>query len=166
MKSKDSGVFFNSCFYFTGKKALLQEAWDAVTTETQRAIIKVMRMGPRPDLTELDCGSPRDLNHAEALVIVTCLGRTTGFRLASKFYSGNLQLLEPRLHRVATHSKEIGKRRKILGAATIKFYLSLSISNKSLPTYKTLYAGRNSGELLYPDDFFFSFSFFINLFKF
>ena len=54
---------------------------------TQQAAIDVMSLGPSPDIDSLDScldfGAPRELQHAEALVLVTLLGPVTAARQLS-----------------------------------------------------------------------------------
>ena len=141
------GIFY-ILYFLADKGILLRKAWEAAHSEIQKAIIEVMSMGPHPDIKTLNVGAQRDLNQAEALVLIAALGRTVGVQLASRLYSGDLHILNTRLKSVLSHSKKIGQNQKTLGTTTIKLYLSISISNKTLPTFSTLNAGRKSGESL------------------
>jgi hypothetical protein len=51
---------------------------------TQQAVRDVVALGAKPDLENRDFGPKHELQHAEALVLVTLLGPSSAALLASK----------------------------------------------------------------------------------
>ena len=113
-------------------------------------MIDVVSLGPSADIESLDFGPSRELQHAEALVLVTVLGSVSAVRLASKLYAipeaGEARDLRTLFQRILKNSKPIGKNSKALGAATIEVYLSTSISTRPLPALSSLTALKRSGK--------------------
>ena len=103
----------------------------------------------QPDIDSLDFGAPRELQHAEALVLVTLLGPVTAARLAAKLClapdSGETRDMRTLLQKIMKNSTKIGSQSKVLGAATLELYLSSSILSLPLPSAATLTALKRKG---------------------
>ena len=118
-----------------GQSNFFSEAWDLTPVETRQLVESKLLNDVQ---SKIDSLAPRELSHAEAVVLVKTIGIARAGRFASKLYPTTKLRLDSKLNQIMKNSKGIILKWATFPSAVKTEYFSTPVLSLPLPTLESL----------------------------